>query len=229
MKKEFRNQTVLIRAKKDMEHPYIMLSSSLLKLDGYERAIMMEILSNSDDFIINKNVVEKRLGFPHKKFLDSWKSLEDKHYILCDRFFGGVKWVINENPYANYDTRINYTGVINTQSEAGCISDTSIINTSIINTGVHLTNNKKTNNNRTNPESLSPKGESQDFSRTDTIQLADANCSISVPTVPVDDLYSRTSFEYNISSDLELELPELDFDIPHPFENFDNEKNQVDA
>lgn len=181
-KKSYNNTSKILRAPKDSNHPYTVVSSywnDYSKLDGYQRAIMLELTSNSDEFIINKNVVEKRLGFPHKKFLDAWKELENKHFILCDRFWGGVRWVINENPNASSDTRIINTDVTDAQDETDGIRDTSIINTSIINTGDHLTNNKKINTKITTLESRVLKSESTNLIKTDTIQLADANCSIS--------------------------------------------------
>lgn len=204
MKSVFKNQTVIIRTIKDKEHPYVLLSSTLLVLNGYERAIMLELLSNSDDFIINKIVVEKRLGFPHKKFLDAWKSLEEKYYIQCDRFFGGVKWVINEQPNSKYTSVTN--GNIST-IEQNDSKYTSIIDASIIYTGDHLTSNKETNNNLTKPEDLSPKGEIKEIDSvvTDKIISAKAEISLSLTPVPVVDIEIDC-----ISSTVKLS-PKLDY------------------
>jgi hypothetical protein len=71
------------------------------KLNGFERAIMLEITSNSDDFNVNKTVIRKRLGFYESDFKKAWKSLESKGYIFS--FKNGMVWeyVIREIPLKN--------------------------------------------------------------------------------------------------------------------------------
>jgi len=96
---EFRNESSYIRAKKDADHPYNMVPAYFNDhnlYDGYERAILSELSSNRDDFIIVKSVIRKRLGFGRKHFETAWKSLEDKRHIFTDRIQGGWKHVYSE-------------------------------------------------------------------------------------------------------------------------------------
>jgi len=160
----FKNKTVVIREVKDDTHPFTRLSNSLLKLDGYERAIMHELLSNSDEFIVNKKVVQKRLGFPHKKFHDAWMRLEEKYYIRKERFFGGVKWIISENPQAGPDeiiTDSNRNDIVNTDADNASehqqtySNRNDIVNTDIVNICDGLTTNNKNNKEEVNKPELS--------------------------------------------------------------------------
>ena len=60
--------------------------------------LLVWLLSNSKDFVINKNLVQKRSGIPEQKFLVSWKKLVELGYIEKHQIQGGVEWVINETP-----------------------------------------------------------------------------------------------------------------------------------
>lgn len=226
----FKNTSKILRTPKDKDNPYTMLSAVLLKLDGYERAIMYELLSNSDDFIINKTVIQKRLGFPHKKFNDAWRSLEDKHHILCDRKWGSVHWVIVENPYSK-NTDIGYTDVNNGEKEAESETDrntyTDITYTDITNTDELLTNNKKTNIKRTilRPRDLKAK----ETIKTDSIFSPPGGEKSQSDTgdTPVDIeplVINKDIFQYSITSgkDLDLELPQLDIELQEFDNDFDN-------
>ena len=97
-----KNNAYIHRAPKDANHPYTIISAKIINdLDGYERVIMLELLTNPDSYIIYKDAIRKRLGFPHKKFSDAWARLVSKGYIRMKRFFGGVEWIIHEDPYTN--------------------------------------------------------------------------------------------------------------------------------
>lgn len=128
------NKTTIINAPKDIDHPYGMLSACIYKLPGNEFVIMAHLLNNDPTWIINKIEIQQRCchgenGMSIIKFNRAWKSLEDKHHIYCDRFFGGVKWVIKEDPNMNMQ-----------------LYDQSTTDTSISNTGGVLTNINKTIN-----------------------------------------------------------------------------------
>ena len=138
----FKNKTVYVRAPKDDVFTFNRISSSVTsnpKLNYCEKSIMVEILSHSDDYVINKGYIRKVLQMPYKKFADSWASLEEKYYINAQRFFGGTKYVINEKGNYIYPNELDSSN-----------SDTDILNTDIKNTDVTLHTIKKTTINQTN-------------------------------------------------------------------------------
>jgi hypothetical protein len=72
--------------------------AKLYKLDGYQLAIMAQILSNSDTWNLVKYEIEKRMGFPERKFLKAWKELEKLGYIQMKRMWGSYLYTIYEDP-----------------------------------------------------------------------------------------------------------------------------------
>jgi hypothetical protein len=68
------------------------------ELDFTDIGLLTWLLSNSRNYVINKNRVRERSGLPEKKFLTSWKKLQDNGYLVKQRFQRGVEWVINEIP-----------------------------------------------------------------------------------------------------------------------------------
>jgi hypothetical protein len=68
------------------------------ELDFTDIGLLTWLLSNSRNYIINKNVVMERSGLPERKFLASWKKLQENGYVEKKPFQGGVEWVINEIP-----------------------------------------------------------------------------------------------------------------------------------
>lgn len=152
---KIKNMTTILKSVKDADHPYTVVSNNwndYKKLNGYERAIMLELMSNDPNtFIINKNVIEKRLGFPHKKFNDAWKSLEEKYFIFCDRkkMKQGVHWIIRESESISQEQ----PQVRIPKKVLGCnyMGDQLIINNII-----------STNKTTLEPEDLSLKGEGED-------------------------------------------------------------------
>jgi len=66
------------------------------ELDFIDIGLLTWLLSNDDSYIINKGVVMTRSGLPEKKFLTSWKKLQELGYIVKIPFQGGVEWQINE-------------------------------------------------------------------------------------------------------------------------------------
>lgn len=136
MNSNYKNKTEIIRSIKDATHPFTVLSSAMLKWNGYQRAIAWELLSNSSDFIINKSVVEKRLQFPRKKFNDAWTSLEKLGFITKKAFVGGVKWTVTEPE-----------SYIESKNEAEVTLSTRRLSTGRLSTGGELTSTKRINNN----------------------------------------------------------------------------------
>ena len=68
------------------------------ELDFTDIGLLTWLLSNSRTYIINKNRVQQRSGLSEKKFLTSWKKLQDNGYVVKIPFQRGVEWVINEIP-----------------------------------------------------------------------------------------------------------------------------------
>lgn len=92
------NRTTFVRCPKDEQHPFTRIPATLYSLNGYQLAIMAQILSNRDDWNIVKKEIGKRLGFPRHKFNNAWKSLIDLGYILVKRIQGGYDYTIYEEP-----------------------------------------------------------------------------------------------------------------------------------
>jgi len=199
--KTYKNTSKIIKAPYNKDHPYTVVSNNwndYTKLNGFERAIMLELMSNSDSFIINKDVVRERLGFPKQKFLDAWASLEKKYYISCDRFFGGVKWVINETVNIKTAQKV-------TTSEQEYSKSTSSITTDSITTLSHLISNKEISNKETSLETLVLKGDN----RTNTISNADAFDSI-LDGASAPELSTKVNPIFNIQYQ-EIDMPSIDF------------------
>jgi hypothetical protein len=92
-----RNTTIYNRCPKNELFPFIRVPANLLKLNGYQQAIMTQIISNKDGWNLVKYEISRRLGFPRNKFNKAWKSLEDLGYIKKDRIQGGWEYKIIED------------------------------------------------------------------------------------------------------------------------------------
>jgi hypothetical protein len=92
-----RNRTTFVRCPKDEQHPFTRIPATLYSLNGYQLAIMAQILSNRDDWNIVKKEISKRLGFPREKFNNAWKSLIELGYIHVKRIQGGIDYTIYED------------------------------------------------------------------------------------------------------------------------------------
>jgi hypothetical protein len=92
------NKTTIVRCDKDEQHPFNLVSAKLYGLNGYQLAIMAQILSNKEDWNIVKSEIGRRLGFPRLKFNKFWKSLIDLGYISVKRIQGGYDYTIFEDP-----------------------------------------------------------------------------------------------------------------------------------
>jgi hypothetical protein len=109
------NKTTFVRCLKDEQHPFTRIPATLCSLNGYQLAIMTQILSNRDDWKVVKKEICKRVGFPREKFNDAWKSLIDLGYILVKRILGGYDYTIYEDP-ASTSTR---DGICDSTSTTG--------------------------------------------------------------------------------------------------------------
>lgn len=95
----YRNKTTYKRTRSSRTHYKKSFALDIFKdkqLNFIDIGLLVWLLSNSRDFVINKNVVQKRSGISENKFLASWKKLMELGYIKKKAFQGGVEWFINE-------------------------------------------------------------------------------------------------------------------------------------
>lgn len=104
MGKEFkqRNRTTYVRSPNDGDmNKYSKIDSDLIedsRLSIFQVGLMTYILNQSNDFIINKGVIQKRSGLGRLVFDREWAKLIEFGYLEMLRFKGGVEWIIHENP-----------------------------------------------------------------------------------------------------------------------------------
>lgn len=67
------------------------------RLSPYAKFIMITIISNNDDWVINKNEILSRTDFPKNKFYQGWDELKKYGYIDVIRRQGYWQYLINEN------------------------------------------------------------------------------------------------------------------------------------
>jgi hypothetical protein len=131
-----RNTTTFNRCLGDAsKYPYCKVPANMYKkLNGYQLAIMTQIISNTDDWNLVKYEIQKRLGFPERKFLKAWKELESLGYIKIERRWGHYRYIINEDP--------DYT----TGTGADCEDYTTCSSTGCTDASLTITNNNYYNN-----------------------------------------------------------------------------------
>ena len=95
--KQNRNRTTYIRCPKDANYPFTRVPAKLFELDGYQLAIMSQIISNKDDWSIVKYEIAKRVRFPRKKFDTAWSSLVESGYIKLKQIQGGYDYTIYDD------------------------------------------------------------------------------------------------------------------------------------
>lgn len=79
------NTTKFVRSIKDNKHPYTQISNSILNLKADEAGIMLQILSNSDSWVINKVVVLKRSKLGRDRFAKAWNHLKELGHITLKK------------------------------------------------------------------------------------------------------------------------------------------------
>lgn len=97
------NTTTYVRTPRISEYPFTRISNSIAKLPAAEAGIMLQILSNSNDWVINKEVVRKRSGLGKDRFTKAWNHLKNLGYISIKRKpsqNGKIQYdyIIYENP-----------------------------------------------------------------------------------------------------------------------------------
>lgn len=115
MKKQFKNETRYIRSPNDGVDGnfYTKINNNLIndgRINFLHLGIMTYILSQSDEFIINKATIFKMASTPKEDsgskvvfgktiFDRTWNELIDFGYLRKERIKGGVRWVVVEDPY----------------------------------------------------------------------------------------------------------------------------------
>ena len=75
------NTTKIIRSNKDKENPFTRMPNSIGNLKADEIGIMFHILSNSDDWVINKDDILSKSKLGKGRFTKSWNHLKKLGYI----------------------------------------------------------------------------------------------------------------------------------------------------
>jgi len=105
------NNTTYVRSPRNKENPFTRISNSIAKLPAVEAGIMLQILSNSDDWVINKEVVRDRSGLGKDRFKKAWNHLKTLGYI-------SIKQIPSQNGKIRYEYTIyENPGVLNPPSE----------------------------------------------------------------------------------------------------------------
>jgi len=130
------NTTKIIRALKDKEHSFTRISNQLIndeRLSDCEVGIMVRILTNSDEWIINKEHLAKKSLMTKGSFTSAWKKLIEFGYIKQNKVKGKGKvyyeYEIIENPPLNIKKSTHQIPhVENPQVVNGILITTNIIN-----------------------------------------------------------------------------------------------------
>lgn len=117
------NTTYYVRSPRNKKHPFTRISNSIAKLPAPQAGIMLQILSNSDDWVINKEVVKKRSGLGKVSFEKHWKHLQQLGHIITKKLKdkNGVifyEHTIYEIPMAQNSTQgIDFPNIENRSTE----------------------------------------------------------------------------------------------------------------
>jgi predicted transcriptional regulator len=79
------NTTKFIRSKRDIDNPFTHISNSIANLKADEAGIMLQILSNADSWVINKDVVLKRSKLGKTRFTKAWNHLKELGHITLKK------------------------------------------------------------------------------------------------------------------------------------------------
>ena len=99
-----KNKTIYFRTPKNKDNPYFTFDIELLSLPNDEFTIMINILSNSDNWVINITEIQDRLqrkGMGVYRFKKAIKSLQKKGYLVKERHKISYLWKIYENSFIN--------------------------------------------------------------------------------------------------------------------------------
>lgn len=139
------NTTKIVRSPKDKENPFTRMSNSIGNLRADEIGIMFQILSHSDNWVLNKNDVMKKSKLGKARFERAWNHLKELGYIVINKLpmKDGkfcYSYIIYEIPEVqNPDTVVNepytdYRSTDNGSTEIGATNNNYIINNNEITT-----------------------------------------------------------------------------------------------
>ena len=129
------NRTTILRAPKDKDNPFTRISNALIndkRLSDAEVGIMVRILANADEWIINKELQQKKSLLTEGSFNASWKNLIKYGYIEQSKIYGHpiqYNYKIFEN--SRWDSK-NITPQLSGVIISGVINEV-LITTNIIN------------------------------------------------------------------------------------------------
>jgi hypothetical protein len=167
--KQSTNLSVTLRDDHDLNNPYVKISAKLAKdknLTVAAKGIMLEILSNSDNFIFHKkNFYNKGTG--RVVINNSFDILEEEGYLTKGSYGKYHFWVINENPSKINTSAYLQDYAIKIMTSRLCTQDIAIkIMTSLnCNVIINKENNDQLNNDQLNKKEENKKKENNpDFS-----------------------------------------------------------------
>ena len=149
-KKTFKNSTTYNKCVHDEDHPYTMVSNSVIRdnrLDLLEVGIMTYLLSHDNNYIINTSYIQTISGIGQDRFYKKIKHLTELGYLNKIQILGGVNWIINETPLQVIEngTSSENTNRVNTSGESTSRVNTSSENTSRVSPTLRSNNETTTN------------------------------------------------------------------------------------
>lgn len=94
-----KNTTVYNRAAKDSQNTYTKISSFLInddRLSAAELGILIKILKNNDNYVFNKNYVQKQSKIGRDQFNKCIQHLKELGYLASKKIQSGCAWTVNE-------------------------------------------------------------------------------------------------------------------------------------
>lgn len=152
--KTFKNSTKYNKCEHDEDHPYTMVSNSIIRdtrLDLLEVGIMTYLLSHDNNYIINTTYIQKISGIGQDRFYKKIKHLTELGYLNKIQILSGVNWIINEMPLQVIE---NGTNSENTNRVSTIGENTSRVNTSSENTSRVSPTQRSNNETITNEPSI---------------------------------------------------------------------------
>lgn len=127
--RKYQNKTIFNRCPKDEDYPFNRVPAKLYQLNGYQFAIMAQIISNKDGWNLVQKEIRKRVKFPRNKFNEAWKSLVELGFIKMIQIQGAWNYTINEDPeftITNGGKSENLTYTTGAHCEDGTLTTTNI-------------------------------------------------------------------------------------------------------
>lgn len=132
------NKTKIVRSLKDKDHPFTRLSNSIGNLKADEIGIMFHLLSNTDNWILNKTDIMRKSKLGQDRFERAWNHLKELGYVVINRIpmqdgKFGYSYIIFEMPeiqdrvVVSEKPNIEFQGLDNGNTETGSTNNNYII------------------------------------------------------------------------------------------------------